>query len=436
MRFSMLLAAALASAATFSFAGRRPVAQWDVVPYQRVGTLFQAGVVAMYDKPIKVEFSVNGTKVAEVDKPTLNGRTRVVEYWFSLDPSKFAPDSSDERILRLGAKVIAEDGTSHVVPETELYWNCDGAAGSTKEVWLDIKDGIDYGDGSEDHPVKSMKRAFLLAGDGGTVYLRHPGEYSIRRIGGGAHMKYWTTIMPAPGLTRKDINLLGGRTGCAKLRLRNVTVVSDVVGGTGYALGGINETSCCWLEDCIVRDKGGRAAGDSYVFGNKLVGYVTGGATTEMGEGPHGKIVRNHVIKSICGDAFTCDDSLAVNCRLDDVDGAGQVDEPVFHRAQGIRGAWIHDVILANIRATKCACTGFTGRGLRDSVFSNVTIETVQSGKVYQSRYAGEMENVWFDRVKLVGQDMAWLTPQSRLGDFAPTDVRVTECSFELSASK
>ena len=410
----------------------RPVAQWDVVPCQRIKEPFKAGAVAFYDKPFYVEFTINGKKAAKVEKPTLNDRTRVVEHWFTIDPASFDIAKLTENKLIVGAKAVAEDGTSHDLPDLLLYCDKDGDLGSQKTIWVDQKDGIDYDEGTRESPLKTVKQAVKMAGDGGTVCIMKPGVYSVERIGGGNDRKYWTTIMPAPGLTRKDIRIKGGRTGCDKLKLKDVQIFCDINGGQGYALAGVDDKSSCWLEDCIVRNKGGCAVANTFVFGNKLTGYVTGGATTEMANGPCCKIVRNHLIKSISADAFTADNCLAVNCKLIDVKSSGVVQEPAFHRSQGLHGAWIHDVILANITATGCECNGFIGLRLRDSAFSNITLETTGPEHRFVSRYAHEMENVWFDRVKVSGQEWIWFKATNHAGDFAPTDVRVTDCSFEL----
>ena len=423
--FAALFAAPAISAA-------RPVAQWDVVPHQRLKEPFKAGVVAFYDKPFYVEFTINGKKAAKVDKPTLNDRTKVVEHWFTIDPASFDIAKLKENKLVVGAKAVAEDGTSHKLPDLLLYCDKDGNLGSKKTIWLDQADGIDYNEGTKESPVKTMKQAVKRAGDGGMVFLSKPGVYTAERIGGGNDRKYWTTIMPAPGLTRKDIRIKGGRTGCDKLKFKDVQIFCDIEGGQGYALAGVDDKSSCWLEDCIVRNKGGRAVARTFVFGNRLTGYVTGGATTEMANGPCCKIVRNHLIKSISADAFSADDCLAINCKLIDVEDSGVVDEPAFHRSQGLYGAWVHDVILANITATGCACNGFIGLKLRDSVFSNITLDTIGPERRFVSRYAWEMENVWFDRVKVTGQEWIWFKAENHNGDFAPTDVRVTGCSFEL----
>lgn len=430
---SHLFAAALAAlVAAGAFAAARPVAQWDVIPYQRISEPFKAGVVAFYDKPFHVDFFVNGKKVASSDKKSLNDRTKTEEHWFVLDPSGFDAGSLKDRVLKLGAKAVADDGASYRIPDIVLYWDGDGKTGSKKVVWVDPKDGIDFSVGTKEKPVKTLRQAVKIAGDGGTIRLLRAGMYTAERVGGGNGRKYWTTIMPGDGLKRKDIHIKGGRTGCDKLHFKDVMIFSDITSGVSYALGGVDENSVCWLEGCLVRDKGGRSAGRSYTFGNKMTGYVTGGVTMEMGDGPRGKIVRGHLIKNISGDAFTGEDCLAINCKLDDVDCTGVMDEPAFHRSQGIQGAWTHDVILANITASQCGCNGFIGLKLRDSAFSNITLDTIGPEHRFVSRYAWEMENVWFDRVNVTGQEWVWFKATNHNGNYTPIDVRVTDCSFQL----
>lgn len=419
-----LLAAALAVMP--SFAAPRPVAHWDVVPYQRVSAPFKAGVVAFYDKDFKVEFTVNGKKVATVEAASYNDRTRVNEHWFTLDVA-----GMKDGPVTLGANVIAADGSSFRLDDLPLYADAGGTLGSKKVIWVDPVDGIDYSEGTQDRPVKTLKRAIFRAKDGGTIYLMRPGAYDANRIGGGSDRRYWTTITPAPGLTRKDVRVKGGRTGCDKLRFKGVQLFCNVVGGQGYLLAGVDENSVCWVEDCIMSNAAGRESALSYPFGNRLVGYVTGGATTEMGKGPCARLVRNHVIKNISAEAFSGSDCLAVNCRVNGIDSLGVVDTPAFSRFQAIGGAWSGNVIFANIKADDCNSNGFTGAKLRDSVFSNVTL-AMTGGEKFESRFSGDMENVWFDKVALSGQEWVWTDTDSRVGDFKPVDVRVTGCSFEL----
>ena len=420
----MLLGSLILAAATTTL---RPVAQWDVVPYQRVAEPFKAGVVAFYDQPFKVEFSVDGKTVATVNEATLNDRTKVTEHWFTLEVAKLKDGP-----IALGAKVVANDGTAYELPPLPLYANAKGTLGSKQVVWLDPKDGIDYSEGTKERPVKSLKQAIARAGDGGTVYLMKPGVYRAERLGANRVREYWTLITPAPGLTLKEVKIRGGRTGCDKLRFKDVQLFCEVTGGQGFLLAGADANSLCWLDGCRMYNKSGRSAAMTLLFGNKLTGYVTGGATTEMGTGPCCKLLRNHVIKNISADGFSMSDGLAVNCRLAGLESSGVVDEPVVFRSQPLGDEWFHDVILANITATGCWSNGFMGTRLKDSVFSNVSVECVGDAKRYVSRFKGEMQNVWFDRVTVTGQTWSWFKSTNRVGDFAPTDVRVTGCSFKL----
>ena len=130
MQRTLLLAALVLAASRGAFAAPRPVAHWDVVPFQRVAEPFKAGVVAFYDKPFHVEFSVNGKAVASVDRKSANDRTSVEEHWFLLDPAKIDPASLKDRVLRLGAKAVADDGSGFALPDIVLYWDADGKTGS------------------------------------------------------------------------------------------------------------------------------------------------------------------------------------------------------------------------------------------------------------------------------------------------------------------
>jgi hypothetical protein len=405
----------------------RPVAQWDVVPYQRITNSFEAGVVAFYDKGIKVEFSVDGKKVAEAASMTRNERTRVDEYWFALDVKGLK-----EGPISVGAKVIAVDGKTYDLPALPLYADPNAKLGSRAEIWVDTKKGIDYSEGTKDRPVKTLKMARVRCGDGGTILLKNPGVYACERMGGGNDRKYWTTIRPAPGLTLKDVQVKGGRTGCDKLRFQDVQLFCDITGGQGYILAGVDANSICWVDNCRMFNRQGRSAALSYPFGNKLTGYVTGGATFEMGNGPCGKLVRNHVMKNLSGDAFTGSDLLAVNCKVLNVDSAGVVAESALHRSQPIPATdWVHDVILANITASEAQCNALIGLRLRDSVFDNVSLDTTGPERRFASRYSFEMENVIFRNVKVTGQEWLWNLAENHYGDYVPTDVRVYDCSFK-----
>ena len=49
MKKSILLLSAVLAGAAFA---ARPIARWDVVPYQRISGTFKAGVVAFHEKSV------------------------------------------------------------------------------------------------------------------------------------------------------------------------------------------------------------------------------------------------------------------------------------------------------------------------------------------------------------------------------------------------
>lgn len=75
----------------------KPVARWNVVPYQDVNEPFQLGVVAFHMNGIdRVEFSVDNGPWEVVHNADRNPRTGTEEYSVILDPAKFAQDGRVE----------------------------------------------------------------------------------------------------------------------------------------------------------------------------------------------------------------------------------------------------------------------------------------------------------------------------------------------------
>ena len=186
-----VLAFALAGAGALWAA--KPVARWDVVPYQRVKGVFNAGVVAFHEKGVTVEFTVNGKKAFTAAKPTLNPRTGVCEYVFPFDARKFKDGP-----VEIGATAKAEGQEPTALDPITLYANGKGTQGSAKTIFVDSVNGNEFQDGTRERPVKSLKRGVARAGDGGTVLLLS-GDYPLRMVGGGVGRSFWTTIRPAPG---------------------------------------------------------------------------------------------------------------------------------------------------------------------------------------------------------------------------------------------
>ena len=384
----------------------RPVARWDVVPHQRITGVFNAGVVAFHEDGVKVTFDVGGRKFT-AEEPKLNERTGVWEYFVPIDASKL-PDGPVA--VKAVATTLGSAPESYELPELPLYANAKGTQGSRAEVTIG--------------PDESLSEAVRKVGDGGTVYLRK-GVYPLARIG-FRNAKFWTTIAAAPGTKREDVELSAGRPGGDKLRFRNVTLFCEAEGKYASILMGENGATECWLDDCKMMNKKGRWAANSNSFGNRMRGYVTGGETTEMNNGPAGELIRNHLVHKIASDVWTGSDRLVVNCRCYDVDPGTTGAHPDFHQSHCRPPNYVHDVILYNVSGYDCRCQGLFGLRLRDSAFVNVSFKC-DCGMYTQ--YSDEMINVLFAHVTLVDQTWLWRKgKRGKDGDFKPTDVRVVNC--------
>jgi len=402
---------ALAVAAVAAVAGAaeaaRPVARWDVVPHQRIDGVFKAGVVAFHEDGVKVVFDVAG-KAFSAEAPKFNDRTGVWEFFVPIDVSKL-PDGPIS--LKATATTLGPSPESFELPELPLYADAKKTQGSREEVTIG--------------PGDSLADAIRRAGDGGTVYLGK-GTYSLDRLG-GKDRRFWTTVAAAPGAARDEVELSAGRPGADKLRFRGVTLFCDAEGRYASVVGGENGATCCWLDDCRVLNKKGRWAANANVFGNRMRGYVTGGETLDMSNGPGATLQRGHYVHNIASDVWTGSDCLVVNCRCDGVDPGKTGAHPDFHQSHAKAPGWVHDVVLYNVSGYDCRCQGLFGVRLRDSAFVNVSFKC---DCAMYSQYSDDMENVLFAHVTIVDQTWLWREAKGPKGSFNPKDVRVLNCVF------
>ena len=407
----------------------RPVAAWDVVPHQRVDGTFSAGVVAFHDKAVKVQFTINGGKFGKpVDAPTLNPRTGVEEFVLRFPAGKLCEKLGD-REYTLGAKVFVEGDKPYELPALKIYANAKGTLGSKKIIWADSENGNEFAAGDQTSPVKTLARAIKMAGDGGTVYLKS-GTYNLRSLGGGFDRKYWTLVTPAPGVDRASVKLMAGRPGTEKLHFKNLNLYCNVDAEEyGSIVMGEGGKTSAWFDNCNFTNLKGRHTGESYPIGNKLVAYVTGGATYEMTTGPAAVIIRAHTVKSVVKNPVPGSSSLIVNCTIDDVkplDSASSV-EALTSIAQ--YPDWAGDLIVYGLKSSGIACRVFSFRRLRDSAFVNVSFDVVTPEGVYSS-IADETENVLFENFSLPGQEIKLALSENGRGDFNPTDVVMKKCEL------
>ncbi|MBE6382776.1 MAG: hypothetical protein E7049_07175 [Lentisphaerae bacterium] len=418
----LLATAAIASSTITAFAAR-PVARWDVVPYQRVAGQFKMGVVAFHEKGVQVEFTINGRDTYTADKPTMNDRVGVYEYVLPLETSRY-----EDGPIAISATVTTEGEPPTRLPYLQLYVNNKKTQGSQKVVWVDSTNGNEFSDGTKQSPVQSIKRGIALAGDGGTLYLM-PGEYSAKMLGGGTERKFWTTVQPAPGHRRSEIKIKGGRTGTEKLRFHLVELYCDISEGFGKIIMGEGGSTMGWFDGCKMYNRQGRWSGETEPFGNKLRAFVTGGETSAMTKGPDAELIRGHVLKSLAGNAFFGSDRLIVACRAIDIDAGETSQEADFYRGTAFAPNWIHGVILYNVSCLDCKARAISGIRMRDSAFINVTVRT-SAGSLVHSYFSDMLDNLLFRNLKIEGQDWVWMQGNDGRAAVIARDVRFLGCSI------
>jgi hypothetical protein len=415
------LSFAFAALFSFSVFAAKPVAHWDVVPYQCIAADFNAGIVAFHEKELEVEFSVNGKVVDTVSEAKLNPRTNIKEYYFTFAPSKY-PDGP----VTLDGKVTVKDsGEFYSLPTIMLYANSKRSLGTRRVMWVDSANGNDYAPGTRKEPLRTLKRAVSKAGDGGLVLL-YPGTYSARMIGGGKNRKYWTIISSAPGVDRSQVKITSGRTGTEKLCFKRVELECAVATGYGTIIMGEGGSTSAWFDQCLFRNSVGRYSGQTTPFGNSLNAYVTGGVTEEMSFGPSCVLMRSHELRNLALCAFMPEKGmLAVDVKLSGLAPEGEGVESDMFRAFGVEGGkWIENLLFYGIRGSDLDCHVFMGSRIRNSAFVDINVETTYKSLI-TTQFLGAMENVLFINVQTPNQEWQWATPKNKRQIFQPKDVRL-----------
>lgn len=387
----------------------KPIAAWDVVPFQILDRPFKAGVVAFHLRALQVDFQVKAEGQEQplvavtVAAPTRNEQTDVWEYWFELDPAQL-PDGP----LQLLATVRVDGAPPLPLDPLPLFANAKGTLALGRSVFADADTGDDTAPGSAEQPVKTLAAAVKAAGDGGCITLAK-GLYVANQLGGGLGRKHWTTITAATGVKREEVEIAGGRPGTDKLRFRNVTLFSDPPNKNyNTVLAGENGKSIVWLDDCLVFCKKGRHAANSNTFGNGYRSFITGGITREMANGPGATLMRGHRIERITSDAFTSVRT-AINSTVEDIDPADTGAHPDFCQSYvADTKTQFNTFILYNCRGLRCTSQGFFGHNLRDTAFVNCLFVKFPADSVLLSQYSGKLENVLFLHLTLPNQTWLW----------------------------
>ncbi|WP_309396796.1 hypothetical protein [Cerasicoccus maritimus] len=400
-RIVFTLAALLAPIVTHA---TKAIANWDVVPYQRVSEPFNAGVVAFHETGVDVHFRINGETAGVVKEPTLNARTKVWEYWITIDPAKY-PDGP----LKLEAVAVPEgEGNEKRMLDTMLYANSGKTLGSKEIVWMS-PNGDDAADGSEGAPFATFKQAAEAAGDGGTIYLQK-GDYKLLSFGKG-DQDYWTTISAAPGLDRSDVTIQAygkdnkvshGRYGADKIRWHNVSLYCDRESKWGSVFY-INKGQCVWFDDVEVYDKNGRFGDTQFINNQGGRIWLTDSVVRDIAN-VQINFQRNAYYHDILADIFRGSNNLtAINVNIVHMDKGDTAAHPDFIQFYNPKRD-VENVILYNVSAYDMFAQGFFGGGrVQDVAFVNVLLEKDPPEASFLSQI-GDMSHILIWNVTIVDQ--------------------------------
>ncbi|MDF3130966.1 hypothetical protein P0Y35_17280 [Kiritimatiellaeota bacterium B1221] len=376
------------------------IANWDVVPFQEVKKAMSIGVVAFHETGVKVDFFVNGEKVAESKIPTPNPRTRVVEYQFTLDPAGYA---DGPLLLMAVAHPQAEGHEARVLDEITLYANAGGGISIEHVLWVDGENGSDdTGDGSEASPYASLQKAVSEVDDGGTVYLKAGKEYKLRSLKKNKE-KRWTTISAAPGLSADDVHILTygrdknstGRYGRSFVRWKNVSMYCDR-SKAGYGnIFYFEKGMMTWLDGSVIYDANGRFAGTQPFNGKGAKVYLTDSLQRDLANAGGG-FQRNVKIKDICSDIFRAHSNLvAINVSIDTIDRGETAAHPDFFQLHSPNKVE-ENLILYNVQAVNMGAQGIFGGGgeVKDAAFVNILLEKRPKDSHLKSQLTGTWTHV------------------------------------------
>jgi|TARA_B110000908_G_scaffold172777_1_gene243124 hypothetical protein len=396
------------------------IANWDVVPGQRIDAPFKAGVVAFHESGVDLEFRINGGSIIEVEEPTFNDRTRVYEYWIEINPADYADGAVT---LSATAQPEGSGHTSRVLGNLILYANANGSLTPGAPIWVDGGGSDTTGDGSEGAPYATIKKAIQSVNDGGIVYLKAGLNYKLSSMGGGA-FTYWTTVSAAPGLGPDEVQVAGslsdnstnGRYNYAGIKWQNVSLFRD--GGDSSILY-TEPNQRFWLDRVAVFDKGGRWDGGRIYNNNSLPPYITNSYLHDL-TNTFGTFHRNNRLERIGSDTFRSADNLTViNVRIKTMDRGTTSAHPDFFQLY-LPNETTENIIFYNVESIDMGAQGiFGGDGIaKDLAFVNVLLEKDPPDSNLLSQNAGSWHHVLLWHVTIVDQTYIFRGSANDILDF------------------
>ena len=376
--------AALTLAVTMSYAAvpqikLKPIARWDVVPYQRInpGSTLNCGVVAFSKFGIaRVRFTITGqgyrgTSPVDVTSMTYNEQSGVWEYWTPIKAADFAsngPISVEAAVYGLdgGLRDKTTDGGGVGLDTLNLVVNPTGSL-TQVEAWVSTSGSDSSGTvGDSTRPFATLGKAIDAIranrssrglgnnADGGIVRLM-PGNHTCSNGGVAGPIlcdTEWLTITTAAGGTRSNTVLLpGGIVPTRKIAVRGITL-----NGAGtLGMGGSDRTQAhVWADNCSIIGSG-RGNSWAHPLSSEYARlYYTGSSITEVAQATSGsQLCRGLTITRISDDAFQ-NVPLVINCAVDDIDplSTGAHADCWQHGAGNDTNKVDHNVIVYNLKAT------------------------------------------------------------------------------------
>lgn len=395
------------------------IANWDVVPFQRISQPFKAGVVAFHETGADVEFRINGESAGRVADPAWNDQTGVFEYWVEINPARYA---DGPLTVSATAYPDGEGHESRTLNDLTLYADAGNSLITHDVKWADADNGSDAtGDGSEANPYQTIKKAVLSVGDGGTVYLKAGTNYTLQSIGGAA-FTYWTTVTCAPGLAADDVHIgtylvydpaSTGRYGKSGIRWGSVSFYCDRAPGWG-SLFYLNTGHRTWFDGSVFYDKNGRWANTTTFNGSGSDPYCTDCYAHDlMNVNNTGILQRNMRYERIASDIFRGQDHLtAINIEIRLIDSGETGAHPDFFQFYNNDPAdTMENIIVYNCKAYDMKAQGIFGSklgGAKDVAFVNLLLEKDPPSSSLTSQVSGSMNHVLLWNATLVDQTFAF----------------------------
>lgn len=400
------------------------IGNWDVVPHQTFDGTFGVGVVAFHEYGVDVAFTVDGTPLETVENPSFNPRTGVWEYWVELSASDYADGP-----VTLGATIEPDcpDHLSRTLEDLTLYANAGGSLTTDSVKWVDCASGSDEtGTGSESAPYATIEKGVAEVASGGTVQLAAGSCYTLTSQYDSAHHDRWTTVQPAPGVSRDQVQILSegpgstGRFGEDMIRWKDVQIRKDVE--PGYSTMFYMESGHrVWFDGAEIYDANGQWNGGNVMGGNSPYWVYSTNAVIRDVQNMTGMcgFCRGLEVRNIGSDIFRARSNImSIGMTVEGIDVGETSAHPDFFQLYAPDGH-VENIVIYNTKVTNMGAQGiFGGEGtLRDVAFVNLLMEKDPADSALMSQITGDWGHVLLWHVTTVDSSF-FLRETGSLADF------------------